>query len=184
MFPITDATCTVKGDKIEISFSTGTKTVFDRLYLGAATDEDKSNYVQGTNTGSTCQFTIQVPISAKNSWIPVSVGRSDKGTWSENLLWMSIPDVQTSGEKEDYQANDGVTAIYGSDDAKKPGQAYSMIKIASSKVVVKGGALQVSVWIQPASSGSFTYDAIYVGNRNDETKEPIILGEVDTEKKS
>ena len=95
---------------------------------------------------------------------------------------MSIPDVQTSGEKEDYQANDGVTAIYGSDDAKKPGQAYSMIKIASSKVVVKGGALQVSVWIQPASSGSFTYDAIYVGNRNDETKEPIILGEVDTEK--
>ena len=30
MFPITDATCTVKGDKIEISFSTGTKTVFDR----------------------------------------------------------------------------------------------------------------------------------------------------------
>lgn len=182
MFPITDATCTVKGDKIEISFSTGTKTVFDRLYLGAATDEDKSNYVQGTNTGSTCQFTIQVPISAKNSWIPVSVGRSDKGTWSENLLWMSIPDVQTSGEKEDYQANDGVTAIYGSDDAKKPGQAYSMIKIAASKVVVKGGALQVSVWIQPASSGSFTYDAIYIGNRNDETKEPIILGEVDTEK--
>ncbi len=85
-------------------------------------------------------------------------------------------------KKEDYQANDGVTAIYGSDDAKKPGQAYSMIKIASSKVVVKGGALQVSVWIQPASSGSFTYDAIYVGNRNDETKEPIILGEVDTEK--
>lgn len=66
---------------------------------------------------------------------------------------MSIPDVQTSGEKEDYQANDGVTAIYGSDDAKKPGQAYSMIKIAASKVVVKGGALQVSVWIQPASSG-------------------------------
>ena len=95
---------------------------------------------------------------------------------------MSIPDVQTSGEKEDYQANDGVTAIYGSDDAKKPGQAYSMIKIAASKVVVKGGALQVSVWIQPASSGSFTYDAIYIGNRNDETKEPIILGEVDTEK--
>mgnify|MGYP002898090386 FL=1 len=27
--------------------------------------------------------------------------------------------MQTSGEKEDYQANDGVTAIYGSDDAKK-----------------------------------------------------------------
>ena len=56
MFPITDATCTVKGDKIEISFSTGAKTVFDRLYLGAATDEDKSNYVQGTNTGSTCSL--------------------------------------------------------------------------------------------------------------------------------
>lgn len=182
MFPITDATCTVKGDKIEISFSTGTKTVFDRLYLGVATDEDKSNYVQGTNTGSTCRFTIQVPVSAKNSWIPVAAGRSDKGTWSENLLWMSIPDVQTSGEKENYQANDSVTAIYASDDAKKPGQAYSMLKIASSKVVVKGGALQVSVWIQPAGSGSFTYDAIYIGNRNDEKKEPVILGEVDTEK--
>lgn len=266
MFPITNATYSVKDDKIELSFSTGAKKTFDRLYLGLKTDTDKSNYVQGTNTGSTCEFTLQVPITDKNSWIPVNVGRSDKNTWNDNYLWMSIPDIlavtsqpqsvnvkagetvklsvgaegtgvtyqwqysadgknwadctgdsaktaeysftmeeklagqyrcvvkdslakemisdetkiDIKTEKEDYTSSGEISAIYASDNAKDPGKIYKMLKIGKSQATIKGSQIEVSVWVQPASSGSFTYDAIYIGSKDDETKEPLVLGEVDT----
>ena len=262
MFPITNAVYTVKGDQIEISFNTGSKKTFDWLYLGPVTDENKTAQFIGTNTGSTCEFTIQVPLSKRNSWIPVSVGRSDKGTWSENYLWMSIPnvlvitgqpqgtsckagetaavsvnaagdelayqwqysadgttwtdctgdsaksasyqfamteelagqyrcvikdktkaevtsnavEVKFESEKENYNKSDSVSAIYASDDVKKPGQSYTMLKIAQSQVIVKGSKLQVSIWVEPNSKGNFTYDAIYIGNKDDGVKEPIVPG--------
>ena len=235
MMPVTDATYQVKGNSIEISFKTGKKTTFDRLYLGAVTDADKSGYIQGSKTGSTVEFTVTVPLSKRNSWIPIAAGRSDKDSWSENYLWMSIPDVLVitgqpqsvnckagetasftvsmeeklagkyrcvvkdktgaestsdeaeakfgkTNEKEDYTSNDGISTIYGSDDKKKPGQPYSMFKIASSQSVVKGNQIEVTLWVSPASSGNFTYDAIYIGHKDDVTKEPIVLGEVDTTK--
>lgn len=267
MFPITDAVYTVKGDQIEISFKTGAKKVFDWLYLGPVTDENKTAQFIGTNTGSTCEFTIQVPLSKRNSWIPVSVGRSDKGTWSTNYLWMSIPnvlvitgqpqgtscktgetavvsvnaagdalvyqwqysvdgttwtdctgdsaknasyqftmaeelagqyrcvikdktdaevtsnavEVKFESEKENYSKSDSVSAVYASDDVSSkhnPGDAYTMLKISKSQVIVKGSKLQVAIWVQPASSGSFTYDALYIGHKDDEVKTPTAIGEI------
>ncbi len=268
MFPITNPTCTVKGNMIEISFQTGAKKTFDWLYLGYQSDGSKPGYFTGVKTGETCEFTIQVPLSSGNSWIPVSVGRSDQGTWSENYLWMSIPKVlvitkqpeavskkagetvtlkaeadgegvtyqwqyssdgsgwtdctgdsaqaaaysftmeaalagqyrcmvkdsagaeavtdavkvSAASEQEGYLANDGITAVYGSDDAKKPGQAYTMFKIAASKAVVKGDGIDVTIWVSPASSGKFSYDAIYIGMKDDDPKEPVVLGETDADK--
>ena len=88
-------------------------------------------------------------------------------------------DIKT--EKEDYTSSGEITAIYASDDAKKPGQAYTMLKIGKSQATIKGSQIEVSVWVQPASSGKFSYDAIYIGNRDDETKEPLVMGVVDTE---
>lgn len=261
MFPITDAVCTVKGDQIEITFHTGRKKVFDGIYLGLKSDEGKT--VQYSGSGSPVTFTIQVPLSKKNTWIPVTLYRSDKGTWNDNELWLSIPDVtaltkqpeaaskksgetvslsvaaagtasyqwqkssdngatwtdcqganvavyeftvsaETAGlyrckvtaegkigtvsesvqvsvasEQEGYISDDGVSAVYASDDTKKPGQVYSMFKIGASRVTVKGDCLEVSIWVKPASSGKFSYDAIYIGDRNDETKEPVVLGAED-----
>ncbi|MCD2492257.1 hypothetical protein LQE92_06385 [Lacrimispora sp. NSJ-141] len=268
MFPITNAACTVKGDVIEISFQTGAKKTFDWLYLGYQSDGSKPGYFTGVRTGNTCEFTIQVPVSSGNNWIPVSVGRSDQGTWSENYLWMSIPKVllitkqpeavskkageiavlsveadgegvtyqwqyssdgsgwtdctgdsaqaadysftmeavlagqyrcmvkdsagaeavtnvvkvSAASEQEGYLANDGITAVYGSDDAKKPGQAYTMFKIAASKAVVKGDGIEVTIWVSPASSGKFSYDAIYIGKKDDDPKEPVVFGETDADK--
>ena len=296
MFPIVVEKMEVQGDQIKIDFNTDNKKTFDWLYLGPVTDEEKNNYIVGTNTGSTCEFSINVPLSKKNSWIPIAVGRSDKGTWSDNYLWMSIPNpgapvitsqpqsaavkageqvnlsveadgtdctyqwqysadgtnwtdcteenaksanfnfqmtaelagkyhcvvknasgevtsevadvtVAASGEdgKDDsgnggnsenqggntgsdstadnvYVAKNGVESIYASDDAKKPGQAYSMFKIAASEAKLSGDKIQVSIWVQPASSGSFTYDAIYIGSKDDAEKTPLVMGEEDTEK--
>ena len=229
-------------------------------------------------------------MSKQNSWIPVAAGRSDKGTWSENYLWMSVPNVEVitgqpndvkakegenvklsvsaseedvsyqwqysadgtnwtdcdgenattanysftmkkssegkyrcivnksyiketsntatitfvdddkkddgktdsdnSGDntgsgttaQEGYVASDGITSIYASDDTKKPGQPYKMFKIGASEAKVVGDKIQVSIWVEPASSGNFSYDAIYIGNGNDKEKEPLIIGEEDTKK--
>ena len=293
MFPTEDAQVTVEKDKMKITFHTGAKKVFDAIYLGPQTDETKNPVIKGTDNGSNYKFTIEVPLSKKNSWIPISVGHYDEGTWSDNYLWMSIPNpgapvitsepqsaavkagkqvnlsveadgtdctyqwqystdgtnwtdcieesaksanysfqmkaelagkyhcvvknasgevtseaadvtVAASGEdgKDDsgnggnqggntgsdssndnaYVAKDGIQAIFASDDTKKPGQAYPMFNIAESEAKIAGDKIQVSIWVQRASSGSFTYDAIYIGSKDDEEKTPLVMGVVDTEK--
>ena len=68
MFPIVVEKMEVTGNQIKIDFNTGKKKTFDRIYLGPVTDTDKSSYIQGTNTGSTCEFSISIPLSKKNSW--------------------------------------------------------------------------------------------------------------------
>ena len=293
MFPTEDAQVTVEEDKMKITFHTGAKKVFDAIYLGPQTDETKNPVIKGTDNGSNYKFTIEVPLSKKNSWIPISVGHYDEGTWSDNYLWMSIPNpgapvitsepqsaavkagkqvnlsveadgtdctyqwqystdgtnwtdcieesaksanysfqmkaelagkyhcvvknasgevtseaadvtVAASGEdgKDDsgnggnqggntgsdssndnaYVAKDGIQAIFASDDTKKPGQAYPMFNIAESEAKIAGDKIQVSVWVKKASSGNFTYDAIYIGSKDDEEKTPLVMGVVDTEK--
>ena len=47
-----------------------------------------------------------------------------------------------------------------------------MFKIGASEAKVVGDKIQVSIWVEPASSGNFSYDAIYIGNGNDKEKEP------------
>ena len=210
MFPVVVDKMEVKDDQVKVSFHTGTKKVFDWLYLGPVTDTEKNNYIVGNNTGSTCEFSISVPLSKANNWIPIAVGRSDKGTWSDNYLWMSIPnpkepvinsqppspeqktdeDGNGDGENSDnnstednaYITKNDIQAIYASDDIKKPGQAYSMIKIAESEAKIIGDKIQVSIWVKPASSGNFTYDAIYIGRKDDAEKTPLVMGEVDSVK--
>ena len=290
MFPIVVEKMEVKDNQVTIDFNTGEKSVFDWLYLGPVTDSEKTGYTKGEKANGTCKFSITVPLSKQNSWIPVAAGRSDKGTWSENYLWMSVPNVEVitgqpndvkakegenvklsvSASEEDvsyqwqysadgtnwtdcdgenattanysftmkkssegkyrcivnksyiketsntatitfvdddkkddgktdsdnsgdntgsgttaqkgYVASDGITSIYASDDTKKPGQPYTMFKIGASEAKVVGDKIQVSIWVEPASSGNFSYDAIYIGNGNDKEKEPLIIGEEDTKK--
>ena len=210
MFPVVVDKMEVKDDQVKVSFHTGTKKVFDWLYLGPVTDTEKNNYIVGNNTGSTCEFSISVPLSKANSWIPIAVGRSDKGTWSDNYLWMSIPnpkepvinsqppspeqktDEEGNGDGENsgnnstednaYITKNDIQDIYVSDDIKKPGQTYSMIKIAESEAKIIGDKIQVSIWVKPASSGNFTYDAIYIGRKDDAEKTPLVMGEVDSVK--
>ena len=290
MFPIVVEKMEVKDNQVTIDFNTGEKSVFDWLYLGPVTDSEKTDYTKGEKANGTCKFSITVPLSKQNSWIPVAAGRSDKGTWSENYLWMSVPNVEVitgqpndvkakegenvklsvSASEEDvsyqwqysadgtnwtdcdgenattanysftmkkssegkyrcivnksyiketsntatitfvdddkkddgktdsdnsgdntgsgttaqkgYVASDGITSIYASDDTKKPGQPYKMFKIGASEAKVVGDKIQVSIWVEPASSGNFSYDAIYIGNGNDKEKEPLIIGEEDTKK--
>ena len=103
-------------------------------------------------------------------------------TGTEIISDISEITFQKVSEKEGYVASNGITAIYASDDTKKPGQPYKMFKIGASEAKVVGDKIQVSIWVEPASSGNFSYDAIYIGNGNDKEKEPLIIGEEDTKK--
>ena len=49
MFPVVVDKMEVKDDQVKVSFHTGTKKVFDWLYLGPVTDTEKNNYIVGNN---------------------------------------------------------------------------------------------------------------------------------------
>ena len=93
MFPVTVTSMAVSGETIRISFHTGAQSAFDWLYFGNPSDENKTADFVGTKEESTCKFEIEVPVSKRNSWLPMVLGCSDKGIWSDDNLWMSIPDV-------------------------------------------------------------------------------------------
>ncbi len=108
MFPVSNASYEIKGDKIQISFITPKKKVWTRLYVGYCTDENKEPYYDGVVNGKNTEFTIEVPISAANSWIPIALWRPDKTDangnvttaahwYTDDYLWMSIPDLADIG---------------------------------------------------------------------------------------
>ena len=122
MFPVSNASYEINGDKIQISFITPKKKVFTRIYLGYCTDENKEPYYDGTVNGGNTEFTIEVPLAAANSWIPIAIWRPDKLDDSGNVkeaahwytgdyLWMSIPNVTNiTAQPSDVSVKEGNTA--------------------------------------------------------------------------
>ena len=157
MFPISDAKYSVEGDVLNISFNTGSKKVFDWLYLGPQTDAEKTEYYVGKNTGTTVGFSIQVPLSYSNTWIPVSVGRSDKGTWSDNYLWLGIPDVSALIEQPTAPSvtGDSVKVV------KEDGYEFEMFMVSESSVKKNEDKLKVTF-----STTNISFDKIYLGSKD------------------
>ena len=54
-------------------------------------------------------------------------------------------------------------------------------KIVKSSAKLNADQIDIEIYVSPASSGSFTYDALYIGRWDDETKEPLVIGEVNTD---
>ena len=126
---------------------------------------------------------VQMPV--KNETLPEAPAEEQTEATGETL-----PDENTaSGENgnavelaaEENQektitVDNGISAIYGSTDSKKPGKPYSMLRIAKSTVRKTGDKLDITIYVQPNSKGIFSYDAIYIGSRDDEKKEPLVMG--------
>ena len=191
MFKIKKSTAVVKGDKIEVNMwvlpaSSGSFT-YDAIYIGGKDDATKEPLVMGeevTVDGEKLEkFSFTVPYSAKGTSISFVPRSKKNGTFStKTALVLTIPGSFNNLD-EGKIAQDGVAAEYDPESGKTG--AYSMFKIKKSTAVVKGSNIEVSIWVLPASSGSFTYDAIYIGSKDDATKEPLVMGEevtVDGEK--
>lgn len=198
MFTISDSTAVLQGNQIAITITTN-NTSYSKLYFGSPSDTEKSPVWSGTqnqNGGWTFSFTIDATKGGTN--VPVALYVASSDTWSSKVLTMTIPDMgyvapgtgesdsDDSGKEENPPVTvkeDEIKAIYANHEANgtKAGNDYSMFKIAKSTAKVNGDQIEIMLSVSPASSGKFTYDAIYIGSKDDEVKEPLVMGVVNAD---
>ena len=186
-------------------------TVYDQLYVGKKEDTEKTPVVEGkksTNGQYIFQFAVSeeklgsklqiVPgVKASGEWytkedvfcqVPEKTQHVSENEKTEDTKTVVQEDTQKEEEKPAVASEDSSTAenvikaVYATEaGGDKAGADYTMFKIAKSSAKLNADQIDIEIYVSPASNGSFTYDALYIGRWDDETKEPLVMGEVDTE---
>ena len=186
-------------------------TVYDQLYVGKKEDTEKTPVVEGkksTNGQYIFQFAVSeeklgsklqiVPgVKASGEWytkedvfcqVPEKTQHVSENEKTEDTKTVVQEDTQKEEEKPAVASEDSSTAenvikaVYATEaGGNKAGTDYTMFKIAKSSAKLNADQIDIEIYVSPASNGSFTYDALYIGRWDDETKEPLVMGEVDTE---
>ena len=176
--------------------------VYDQLYVGKKEDTEKKTVVEGKKSPNG-QYTFQFVVSEEKlgSKLQIVPGMKASGEWyTKEDVFCQVPEKSQTASaktetKEQTQAEDQkeeksvvttadnsstaenvIKAVYATDEANgdKAGTDYSMFKIAKSSATLNGDQIDVEIYVSPASSGRFTYDALYIGRWDDETKEPLV----------
>ena len=184
-------------------------TVYDQLYVGKKEDTEKTPVVEGKKSPNG-QYIFQFAVSEEKlgSKLQIVPGVKASGEWyTKEDVFCQVPEktqhvsenektedtktvVQEDTQKEEEKpavasennstAENVIKAVYATEaGGNNAGKDYRMLKIVKSSA--KLNADQIDIYVSPASNGSFTYDALYIGRWDDETKEPLVMGEVDTE---
>ena len=186
-------------------------TVYDQLYVGKKEDTEKTPVVEGkksTNGQYIFQFAVSeeklgsklqiVPgVKASGEWytkedvfcqVPEKTQHVSENEKTEDTKTVVQEDTQKEEEKPAVASEDSSTAenvikaVYATEaGGDKAGTDYRMLKIVKSSAKLNADQIDIEIYVSPASNGSFTYDALYIGRWDDETKEPLVMGEVDTE---
>lgn len=186
-------------------------TVYDQLYVGKKEDTEKTPVVEGKKSPNgqyIFQFAVSeeklgsklqiVPgVKASGEWytkedvfcqVPEKTQHVSENEKTEDTKTVVQEDTQKEEEKPAVASEDSSTAenvikaVYATEaGGDKAGTNYTMFEIAKSSVKLNGDQIDIEVYVSPASSGSFTYDALYIGRWDDETKEPLVMGEVNTD---
>lgn len=186
-------------------------TVYDQLYVGKKEDTEKTPVVEGKKSPNgqyIFQFAVSeeklgsklqiVPgVKASGEWytkedvfcqVPEKTQHVSENEKTEDTKTVVQEDTQKEEEKPAVASEDSSTAenvikaVYATEaGGDKAGTDYTMFKIAKSSAKLNGDQIDIEVYVSPASSGSFTYDALYIGRWDDETKEPLVMGEVNTD---
>lgn len=186
-------------------------TVYDQLYVGKKEDTEKTPVVEGkksTNGQYIFQFAVSeeklgsklqiVPgVKASGEWytkedvfcqVPEKTQHVSENEKTEDTKTVVQEDTQKEEEKPAVASEDSSTAenvikaVYATEaGGDKAGTDYTMFKIAKSSAKLNADQIDIEIYVSPASNGSFTYDALYIVRWDDETKEPLVMGEVDTE---
>lgn len=186
-------------------------TVYDQLYVGKKEDTEKTPVVEGkksTNGQYIFQFAVSeeklgsklqiVPgVKASGEWytkedvfcqVPEKTQHVSENEKTEDTKTVVQEDTQKEEEKPAVASEDSSTAenvikaVYATEaGGDKAGTDYTMFKIAKSSAKLNADQIDIEIYVSPASNGSFTYDALYIERWDDETKEPLVMGEVDTE---
>lgn len=186
-------------------------TVYDQLYVGKKEDTEKTPVVEGKKSpNGQYIFQFAVSEEKLGSKLQIVPGVKASGEWyTKEDVFCQVPEktqhvsenektedtktvVQEDTQKEEEKpavasennstAENVIKAVYATEaGGNKAGTDYTMFKIAKSSAKLNGDQINIEIYVSPASNGSFTYDALYIGRWDDETKEPLVMGEVDTE---
>ena len=186
-------------------------TVYDQLYVGKKEDTEKTPVVEGKKSpNGQYIFQFAVSEEKLGSKLQIVPGVKASGEWyTKEDVFCQVPEktqhvsenektedtktvVQEDTQKEEEKpavasennstAENEIKAVYATEaGGNKAGTDYTMFKIAKSSAKLNGDQIDIEIYVSPASNGSFTYDALYIGRWDDETKEPLVMGEVDTE---
>lgn len=186
-------------------------TVYDQLYVGKKEDTEKTPVVEGKKSPNgqyIFQFAVSeeklgsklqiVPgVKASGEWytkedvfcqVPEKTQHVSENEKTEDTKTVVQEDTQKEEEKPAVASEDSSTAenvikaVYATEaGGDKAGTDYTMFKIAKSSAKLNADQIDIEIYVSPASNGSVTYDALYIGRWDDETKEPLVMGEVDTE---
>lgn len=186
-------------------------TVYDQLYVGKKEDTEKTPVVEGKKSpNGQYIFQFAVSEEKLGSKLQIVPGVKASGEWyTKEDVFCQVPEktqhvsenektedtktvVQEDTQKEEEKpavasennstAENVIKAVYATEaGGNKAGTDYTMFKIAKSSAKLNGDQIDIEIYVSPASNGSFTYDALYIGRWDDETKDPLVMGEVDTE---
>lgn len=186
-------------------------TVYDQLYVGKKEDTEKTPVVEGKKSpNGQYIFQFAVSEEKLGSKLQIVPGVKASGEWyTKEDVFCQVPEktqhvsenektedtktvVQEDTQKEEEKpavasennstAENVIKAVYATEaGGNEAGTDYTMFKIAKSSAKLNGDQIDIEIYVSPASNGSFTYDALYIGRWDDETKEPLVMGEVDTE---
>ena len=163
MFQISTFEAKVNGDKIDLTVETTNKS-FDKLYLGKNSDENKTPVISGTQDNGVWRFSFSVDKSLTGKAIPVVLGKSNGNWYSNQQLYLVVPEVKGSEDVELPEA--GVTVEQGGTAATLNG-----FKVVSSSANLSGDQVTVTFTVDGT-----IYDRIYLGKKDDSTKEPVVQG--------
>lgn len=163
MFQISTFEAKVNGDKIDLTVET-TKKSFDKLYLGKNSDENKTPVISGTQDNGVWRFSFSVDKSLTGKAIPVVLGKPNGNWYSNQQLYLVVPEVKGSEDVELPEA--GVTVEQGGTAATLNG-----FKVVSSSAKLSGDQVTVTFTVDGT-----IYDRIYLGKKDDSTKEPVVQG--------
>ena len=186
-------------------------TVYDQLYVGKKEDTEKTPVVEGKKSpNGQYIFQFAVSEEKLGSKLQIVPGVKASGEWyTKEDVFCQVPEktqhvsenektedtktvVQEDTQKEEEKpavasennstAENVIKAVYATEaGGNNAGKDYRMLKIVKSSAKLNGDQIDIEIYVSPASNGSFTYDALYIGRWDDETKEPLVMGEVDTE---
>lgn len=163
MFQISTFEAKVNGDKIDLTVET-TNKLFDKLYLGKNSDENKTPVISGTQDNGVWRFSFSVDKSLTGKAIPVVLGKPNGNWYSNQQLYLVVPEVKGSEDVELPEA--GVTVEQGGTAATLNG-----FKVVSSSAKLSGDQVTVTFTVDGT-----IYDRIYLGKKDDSTKEPVVQG--------
>ena len=190
MFKIETASAVKYGGKIYVTVQVNPAAsgafTYSYLYFGTRTDLvaqlDKGgafDVVGGVAGTATQAYHFTLPASAAGTRVPVCILKSDltaRSPYNSSELELIVPADIPEGKLDPVPVAASYPAapvaeqdVSGKVFVAKQGadKVYPMFKIETASAVKYGGKIYVTVQVNPAASGAFTYSYLYFGTRTD-----------------